>query len=461
MGVGYTRADSSNAIANGETIDADVFDAEYNAIEAAFAASTGHTHDGTTAEGGPITVIGPAQDIVASGTNLNPKTNNVIDLGTSSLRYKDIFLTGTVNVGANTAVTSNRTVSAGAGLTGGGNLGADITISHIDTSTQVSVNNSGGNVVQDIFLDTYGHVTSIGSVNLDTLYVPLSRAISAGGGMAGGGVLSADVTVSHADTSSQASLTNTGGTVIQSVAVDTYGHITALAVADLDTRYAAKDGPFVATATGSQSAPVFQLGSTGLGFYRDSLSQFLAVTIGGTQCARFEGAGTTVASTLAVITREKGDERYAQRSRTITAGAGLTGGGDLAANLTIAHADTSSVSNTSNAVEVPAAIFNLTFDTYGHVQTVDTITVTPAPSSSSTAGETSYPIGTYLPVQHTTNNLAINSTQLLGVISASRIFTLQTTAGSTAIEGFWKNRGVISLSAFSGYSVVYLMQRFQ
>ena len=45
---GYTRQDTANNIANGNVIDADDFDAEYNALEAAFNATTGHKHDGTS-----------------------------------------------------------------------------------------------------------------------------------------------------------------------------------------------------------------------------------------------------------------------------------------------------------------------------------------------------------------------------------------------------------------------------
>jgi len=44
---GYTRQATAN-IATGAVIDAADFNAEYNAIEAAFNASTGHTHDGST-----------------------------------------------------------------------------------------------------------------------------------------------------------------------------------------------------------------------------------------------------------------------------------------------------------------------------------------------------------------------------------------------------------------------------
>ena len=94
MGTGYTRADTADNIANGNVIDADDLDAEFNAIESSFSSSTGHTHDGTSAEGGPITVIGPTQDVVATATELSPKTTNVVDLGTTSLQYKNVYIDG-------------------------------------------------------------------------------------------------------------------------------------------------------------------------------------------------------------------------------------------------------------------------------------------------------------------------------------------------------------------------------
>ena len=84
---GYTRQDTANNIANGNVIDADDFDAEYNAIEAAFNNTSGHNHDGTSGEGAPITVVGPAQDIVVSGTKVEAKTHNTYDLGSDCLLY--------------------------------------------------------------------------------------------------------------------------------------------------------------------------------------------------------------------------------------------------------------------------------------------------------------------------------------------------------------------------------------
>lgn len=61
------------------------------------------------------------------------------------------------------------TVEGSNGLTGSGTFTANdsssptITISHSDTSSQASVNNSGRTYIQDITLDTYGHITGITS----------------------------------------------------------------------------------------------------------------------------------------------------------------------------------------------------------------------------------------------------------------------------------------------------------
>jgi len=66
------------------------------------------------------------------------------------------------------------TINAGNALTTGGAFTTNqssnetITIHHQDTSTQSSVNNSGNTFIQDITLDTYGHVTGITSATKTT-----------------------------------------------------------------------------------------------------------------------------------------------------------------------------------------------------------------------------------------------------------------------------------------------------
>lgn len=93
---GYIRKDTTNAIANGEIIDADVFDLEFDGVVAAFNSSSGHSHGGAVGEGAPITVVGPAQDFIVSSTLARPKTTNTLDLGSSSFRFKDLYLSGSI-----------------------------------------------------------------------------------------------------------------------------------------------------------------------------------------------------------------------------------------------------------------------------------------------------------------------------------------------------------------------------
>jgi hypothetical protein len=69
------------------------------------------------------------------------------------------------------------TISAGNALTGGAAFTTNqssnetITINHQDTSTASSVNNSGNTFIQDITLDTYGHVTGLTSATNTTAAV--------------------------------------------------------------------------------------------------------------------------------------------------------------------------------------------------------------------------------------------------------------------------------------------------
>jgi len=135
----YTRQSS---IADGDTITAALFNNEYNQLLNAFsyssssASSTGHRHDGTAGQGGNIHTIGDLDflnKIVVDSTNnrwgvfvevsgsaveqiriqdgaIVPVTDNDIDLGTSSLEFKDGYFDGTVhaddiNLGG-TAITS-------------------------------------------------------------------------------------------------------------------------------------------------------------------------------------------------------------------------------------------------------------------------------------------------------------------------------------------------------------------
>jgi len=125
---GYVRIDTINNIADGNVISAADLDGEFNGVQAAFNSSTGHTHDGTASEGAPITKLGPVQDVTISTTVLGVKTTNTVDLGTSSLKFKDFYLAGAASIGGTLGVTGATTLSAA--LTYGG-----VTLSNAVTGT--------------------------------------------------------------------------------------------------------------------------------------------------------------------------------------------------------------------------------------------------------------------------------------------------------------------------------------
>ena len=136
MAYSYTR---QSTISDGDTITAALFNNEYNQLLNAFAYSssdasaTGHRHDGSSAQGGSIFRIGDLDflnKIEADSTNnrwgfyvqvsssaveqirvqdgaIVPVTDNDIDLGTSSLEFKDAYFDGTVTTDALVADTAD------------------------------------------------------------------------------------------------------------------------------------------------------------------------------------------------------------------------------------------------------------------------------------------------------------------------------------------------------------------
>ena len=129
MANSYTRQSS---ISDGDTITAAIFNNEYNQLLNAFAYSsssasdTGHRHDGSSGQGGNIGKIGDIDflnKVEVDGTNnrvgfyvevsssaveqirvqdgaIVPVIDNDIDLGTSSLEFKDLYVDGTAHLDA-------------------------------------------------------------------------------------------------------------------------------------------------------------------------------------------------------------------------------------------------------------------------------------------------------------------------------------------------------------------------
>jgi hypothetical protein len=98
---------------------------------------------------------------------ISTRTLTLGDLGYTGATDADNYSSWTIQDGDTTTytITSGDTlqIASGGGITS--NFTADdvLTISHNDTSSQASVNNSGRTYIQDITLDTYGHITGITS----------------------------------------------------------------------------------------------------------------------------------------------------------------------------------------------------------------------------------------------------------------------------------------------------------
>ena len=134
---GYSARQSTYT--TGDVISAADSNDEFNQLLAAFNASTGHTHDGTAGDGGPVSVLRDSNaynKILLDSSNnhlefyvnvsssavqqlriqdgaIVPITDDDIDLGTSSLEFKDLYVDGTAHVDAinfnGTAITSTAT----------------------------------------------------------------------------------------------------------------------------------------------------------------------------------------------------------------------------------------------------------------------------------------------------------------------------------------------------------------
>jgi hypothetical protein len=146
MGTGYVRNDTSNNIADAGVINADDLDGEFDALLAAFVATTGHTHDGSSAEGGAVTVVGPAQDFVGGSGDFSPKTDSTYDLGKTAVRWAtgyidDLVLTTALPV----AQGGTASTTAGAARTAlGVAIGTDVQAydAQLDDIAALAVTNS-------------------------------------------------------------------------------------------------------------------------------------------------------------------------------------------------------------------------------------------------------------------------------------------------------------------------------
>jgi len=161
---GYVRQSSADIVPTA-IVRAAPINNEYNALRDAFAQATGHKHDGTAAEGAYVSLISDTNarnKVVVDGTNnrlgffvsvssaaaeqvrlaqnvLNPLTDNVFSLGTSPLKFKDLFLAGTATIAS--VVAAAATISSGTinNTTIGATTAADGTFVNLTVSTAATI----------------------------------------------------------------------------------------------------------------------------------------------------------------------------------------------------------------------------------------------------------------------------------------------------------------------------------
>ena len=193
----YTRQSS---FADGDTITAALFNNEFNQLVNAFHNSTGHKHDGTTAEGPVIGLIGdagetspnnkvlidttnnhiefyvevsssPVQQIRIQDGAVIPITDSDVDLGTSSLYFKDAYIdsvttTGNVAVGGNLTVTGTTTfnggtITMGDAATDNVVFGADVDSNIIPDDDNTYDLGSSSQQWKDIYIDGVAYLDAI------------------------------------------------------------------------------------------------------------------------------------------------------------------------------------------------------------------------------------------------------------------------------------------------------------
>ena len=338
MGATYTRQSSYS---DGDTITAAHTNDEFNQLLAAFASSTGHTHNGDAGEGGPISLLSDSdannkvlidesnnhlefyvevsssavQQIRIQDGAIVPITDNDIDLGTSSLEFKDLHLDGTANIDSLVADTADINGGTVDNAIIGGSTAAAITGTTLVANTSLNIAGDGATVtgIKDEDDMSSNSATKLATQQSIKAYVDSQVTAQDLDFQAdSGGALSIDL--------DSETMTFTGGT-----GIDTSGSGNAVTFAIDST---------VTTLSGTQTLTNKTLTSP-------KVNEDVAVTATATEINLLDGvtAGTVVASKAVVVDSNKDVSGFRNLSITgdlTVSGDDITMGTNTSGNLLVA-----------------------------------------------------------------------------------------------------------------------------
>jgi len=309
------------------------------------------------------------------GTNFLANIHNFGELDING----NITISGTVDgrdVSVDGAKLDLIEASATADQTASEILAALITVD--GTTSGLDADLLDGQHAQDII--SAATAAASGTVGNATITITAGNALGGGGTFTANQFANTTITVDHADTSTQASVLGSGGQVIQDVVLDTYGHVTGLDQVDFDDRYYTEteldagqldNRYFTETELNAGQLDNQYYTETELDAGQLDNRYYTETELDAGQLDnRYYTETELDAGQLdnRYYTETESNTIFVPKTTSVTGTNGLSGGGALSSNITLSHADTSSVANTG-VLDLPNAevIESMNFDEFGHV----------------------------------------------------------------------------------------------
>ena len=289
-----------------------------------------------------------------------------------------------------------------------------------------------------------------------------SVAISNGGGLSVSGspiTSSGTITISHADTSSQASSSNSGRTYIQSLTLDTYGHVTGISTAtetvtDTNTWRTIQVNGTDILGSGTGTGKLNLKAGSNVSVTNSSGT----VTIAATDTTYESKAAASGGTAVSLVTT---GEKYTWNSKTsntgtvtkVTAGTGLsigtTAGGNFTTTGTINHTN-------SITAQTTQAVYPIKIDAQGHINAYGSAVSIPTKVSDLTNDSGFVTTDTKVTVAENTKATKYYPILATGTGTATRqIDTNDQVDSSATAVGLWYQNGILCVPSLQVGDIDY------